>query len=106
MQSVIALRPESSTYYSKVDMIRPESCINFKKIRPGSAATFNKYTGTATTTTSMLSPPSSATPAGFFGGSAGPAGRPMSSIIRPESAFIKEDNEDEEEVVGKRGGLD
>jgi hypothetical protein len=36
-----ALRPDGDSYYTKIDMIRPESCINFKKIRPGSAVTFN-----------------------------------------------------------------
>lgn len=61
------LRPDSAAYYSKVDMIRPESSKNFKKIRPGSAVTFN---------TKIL--------------------RPVSSILRPESAFIKEDNEEDE----------
>lgn len=63
------LRPDSSSYYSKLDLIRPDSAVNFKKIRPGSAVTFN---------TKVF--------------------RPFSSIARPESAFIKEDEEDEDRV--------
>lgn len=63
-----SLRPDSGTYYSKIDMIRPESAVNFKKIRPGSAVTFNTKIP-----------------------------RPISSILRPESAYIKEDKEEEED---------
>ena len=69
-----SLRPESAAYYSKIDLIRPESSTNFKKIRPGSAVNFN--TKQARPISSIL--------------------RPISSILRPESAFIKEDIENEE----------
>ncbi|EAS03934.3 hypothetical protein TTHERM_00456720 (macronuclear) [Tetrahymena thermophila SB210] len=67
-----SLRPESAAYYSKIDLIRPESAVNFKKIRPGSAVTFNTKIP-----------------------------RPISSVIRPESAFIKEDKEEDEDRVSQ-----
>jgi hypothetical protein len=61
----ISLRPESAAYYSKLDILRPESAANFKKLRPGSALNYNTKN------------------------------RPFSAIIRPDSAFIKEAEEDE-----------
>ena len=65
----MSLRPESAAYYSKIDILRPESAMNFRKLRPGSAINYNSKVC-----------------------------RPFSAIIRPESAFIKEANEDDSEL--------